>query len=359
MFRNKVLCTALLVLSMALPAFAQSPNLISEDMIVTNTVNYDMHTVERGSIESPFSVNGDIHLSYTYYLTHEANGLTFVEYKVKRNDVVKAGDVLAVFDSNVDEVELARQQKELERTQEALELERASRREAIDEMYMSLLDVPAGYERALLELRIERAEIAFEQYVYQKETDIENIRMRIEAMEAQRAESLIVAPVDGIIDRTMTRRAGDRIYRDEVMVVMYSTDGVLIRVNNKQGKLRYGMPVEISAGNGSKKQIIPGRVVSADQLLPEAQKTEYAYIMPEYYDPATTPIDNLKVSGNSVHLENVIQIPRKAVKLEMSKNYVMKLSDGITQKRYIQALSRPTYVMVFQGLEAGEQIIIE
>ena len=359
LFRNKIMTAAALCLCLSMTpvwASAQSVNLIPEDMIVANTANYNTSKVEKGEMQIDFSVNGKIYLPHTYELYPEVGGLKFVEYTVERGDMVQKGDVLAVFSSNVDEVLLSEKKLQLERTRDAYELECKSRREAIDEMHMSLLGVRDSYDAQMMKLKIEREELAFEQYMWQAETNLDAIMREIEDLESQREDSVITAPVDGIIEKTITKRAGNRVYRDELMIVMYRTDGVLVEVDNKMGNLRYGMEVEITVGNINK-QSIPGRVVGADYMLPESQQTGLVYVQPDYYDPASTPISNPRVTGKSLWLDNVLSIPRTAMKLETGKNYVMKYEDGITKKRYINALLIRQNVLVLQGLEPGEEII--
>jgi len=359
MFRNKI-CLIIILCLIAVPfrASAQSPNLISEDMIVSNSVNYDMVSAEYGVIEQTFSIKGDVYLPYTYELYPKIGGLKFEGYKVSRDDVVKAGDILAVFTSDVDEVALQEKKLLLERTIDAFALEKESRQAAIDEMYMTLLEVHDSYDAQMLKLKIERAELDFEMYIWRTENEINDIQRAIDEFEEQRADSVITAPVDGIILKTLSRKPGDRIARDELMITMYRTDGALIQVNNKMGNLRYGMPVEIRAGNINS-QSIPGRVVGADYMLPEKQQTDMVYVKPDYYDAQKTPTTNIKVSGTTVWLENVLTIPRTAVSLESGKHYVLKFSEGMARKRYIDAELIRQQVMVLQGIEPGEEIIAD
>lgn len=350
-----ILCMCLLPAN----ALAQSVNLISEDLIVSNTVNYEMSPVEYGTLVQEMSVSGEIYLPYTYKLYPEVGGLTFVEYTVERGDVVKAGDVLAVFESTVDEVALTEKKLSLERARDAFEMGQESRLEAIDAMYLKLLNEKDSYQAQMLKLELNRAELALEQYIFQQEAAIEQIEAAIEEIEEQRAESLIVAPVDGIIERTLTRRAGDRIARDDVMIILYQTDGVLVKASNKAGTLRYGMEVTITVGNGSKAQSIPGRVVGEDLRIPAGQQTGYAYVKPDYYDPDSMPTVNPRVTAKAVYLENVLLIPRSAVSLDAGRYYIMELSEGVTRKRYINAFINRQQVWVLQGLEHGEEIIVD
>ena len=361
MFRNKLRTAAALWLCLSLAsaqASVQSPNLISEDMIVSNTTNYNTCVTEYGVLEEEFSASGDIFLPYTYELYPKADGLKFEKFTVERGDVVRKGDVLAVFSANVDEVALEEKRLELERAQETSALELRSRQEAIDGMYMELLEIKDSYDAQMLKLKIRREELALEQYAWQAETEIENIRRSIDAFEEERAESVITAPADGIIERTLTKRAGDRIAQGEPMLIMYRTDSALVEVRNKMGNLRYGMEVEITVGNINK-QTIHGRVVGADYMLPEGQRTDTVYVKPEYYDPVTTPIDNPRVTGKTVWLDNAMTLPRKAVSLESGRHYVTKYEDGMARKRTINASLIRQQVLVLQGLEAGEEIILD
>lgn len=359
MCRNKkILAAAMTLCLMGSSALAVSANLISEDKIVSNTVNYEMYTAEKGTMERKVSLSGEVFLPYTYNLCPEADGLKFESYAVKRGDMVRAGDVLAVFSSNVDEVSLAEEKLRLERTQDAFDAETESRQAEIDGMQLSLLSLRDSNEIRMSELKIRRAELSLEQYIYQTEAEIQDIQKRIDDLEAQRADSCMLAPVDGIIHKIITRKAGDRIYRNETMIVMYSTAGALVQVKNSQGALRYGMEVEITVGN-LKRQSIPGTVVSADQMLPASQKTGYAYIKPAYYDPMSTSVENPKVSASTIFLDNVLLVPRSALGLESGRYYVTQLSDGVPGKRYVNAFVGNDYGWVIQGIEPGDEVIAD
>lgn len=360
MCRNKwalALCLCLCLSSVN--ARAQSDNYMAPDSLETGVVTMEMALATYGTLAQETSANGEVYLPHTYKLCPEADGLTFVEYTVNRNDVVQAGDVLAVFESSVDEAALEEKKRLLSRTRDAFEQEKVRRQDAIEAQYLALLSLQDGYEARMAQLSLKRAEIDFERYVFQQTAAIEDIESAIEAMEAERRESLIVAPVDGIIDRTLSRRVGDRIGRDEIMVIMYSTEDALLKVSNKMGTFRYGMPVTITAGTGTKAQTLTGRVVGEDLKLSDGQKTGIAYIKPDYYDPVTTPTDNIKVFANTKYLENVLMIPRNAIAMASGKQYVTQWRDGVAQKKYIQAFVNRQQAWVLRGLDAGEGVIAD
>ena len=117
-FRKRAIC---FVCAMALAggsALAESESLISSDLIQAETANYETAQVRMGTYERSYSSGASEYYPYTYQLRYEGNGAKFGEYTVSRGDMVKAGDVLATFTLEEDEVALSSLQLSLVRAQE-------------------------------------------------------------------------------------------------------------------------------------------------------------------------------------------------------------------------------------------------
>ena len=351
-----VLCLCLV----AAPACAESPSLISEEMIKAETVNYETYTVETGTYEKEVTAQASEYYPYTYSLRYEGMTGKFVEYKVSRGDTVKAGDVLAVVAVQTDGVNLMSKQTELSRMKTELEEQTRLRREEIEEMLDGRAEIADPWQRELETLRIQRAQVALEQYTYQQERAIGMLEEEIAEIEEELSENTVVASIDGVIIDVVHKREGDRVYTNEVLVEMYSTDGMLLRIKNEYGDFRYGMKVQIAVGPVQSRTYLEGRVVGADTLIPEAERKGYAFVaIDTEFDPAlklTIPY----VTAKTQYIENVMLVPKKGAKLEGGKYFVTKLTDGAVQKRFVNyVMQNVQHLWILQGLEPGETIIIE
>lgn len=360
MLKNKIAIWLLLV-CLTFSTLAESDSLLSAENIESETQSHDTYTVEPGTYEKTASTNGTVFYPHTYQLRFDVNDAKFVEYKVKRNDEVKKGDVLAVFSLPGDKVTLATKQLSLDNAIAELESGTLSRQESIDELMEQFASVTDPYERQILSLRVQRAEIALEQYVYQQELKIAELQETVSELEEELTTTTLVAPADGIISELQFKRTGDRISSNEILITLYSTDDLLIEVDNSNGYFRYGMEVTVDVGRPKNRTSLTGHVVGSDEALPESRKNKLVYVALDDYE-YDDEIDFLQISvyGVSQSLENVVIIPRRSATLNDGKYYVRKLVDGQIQKRYINyGMQNTSHIWVLQGLDAGETIITD
>jgi len=343
-------------------AYAQSPNLISEEMIIAETVNYaKTAVVEEKVFERSYNASASEYYPYTYTLGVDVNNASFVEYHVTRRQEVHAGDVLATFTLDIDDQRLTSTQLALERAQRDYEEGIAQRLEEIDQLLEKQLEVRDPYERELMNLRIKRARLSCEQYCYQQESLIESYQEQLEEMHNENSQTQLIAPVDGIVSDLTFKRAGERVYANETLVTLYREEGMLMAIDNRNLNFRYGMPVTVTSGAKTNLQTFQGRVVAADDLVPESRRQGYALIELAPVAPGEEPrFSRLSVCGVSQYLENVMVIPRRCAKLNGGKYYVECLVNGSPQKRCVNiGLMNNTDTWILQGLAPGDVVIAD
>lgn len=359
MSRISALLALLLCLCMTV-SLAESDSLIAEELIKADSVNYDAAALESGLYERTFSASADEYFPHTYTIRYTGGGARFGEYLVTRGDEVKEGDRLAVLLQEGDEVALAEAKLELQRANEAMESETDSRREQIADMEQALLDVQDSLQQEIMKLRIARADVELEQYRDRQARTIAAIEESIAELEAAGQDDYLLAPADGVILSTEYRFKGQQIGSGEALISFYRTDGMLMRVDNTSGNLRYGMEVGVEVGaNNKSRKVLPGRVVGADDLLPIAERRNYAYIA--FENPDGLKLTRPKAVGASVSVENVALVVRRAVSMDGGKHFVTVLRDGVPQKRFINCVmvSGVPNAWVLQGLEPDDRIIVE
>ena len=358
---NAALLSLLLLLLPFSGALAQSENLISEDMIKTETVNYSKTALlEKTAFEKRSSGSGAEYYPYTYTLRCDVSGAKFVKFTVNRKQQVKAGDVLVVLSMEVDEVALASKRMDLKNAQEAYEQQKVERQEAIEEMLKQLSLTQDRYEREMQTLRIQRTRVATEQYCYQQECLIADLQEAISEFEAEMQQTVVTAPVDGVVTELFFKRAGDRVNKGENLITIAREDGMLLKIKDNNGRFRYGMPVEITFGPAKSRKVVTGRVVGEDSMLPAERQKGLVYVRMDPYEDDGTRMVQPSISGAEKFVDGVICINRRAAILDGGKHYVSKLEDGIVRKRYINiAMQSSTQFWVLQGLEEGETIIID
>jgi len=280
---------------------------------------------------------------------------------VRRGSEVKAGDVLATFTLNSDDIALPTRQLELERAIEDRESRVSAMQENIAALNEQLAVAADSFESEILSLRISRSELELEQYIYLQDRTIASLQAEIANLEATQSMDSIIAPVDGVIASVASKREGDAVSSGEVLITMYSTESMLIRVEDLSGDFRYGMDVSIEVGPTKGRTTISGHVVASDSILPDAYARGFAYIqLDPYEDDGSLRLSSPLARGNTEYLENILLIPRKAAVLEEGKYYVTLLVDGRPQKRYINhIMNTSSYSWVVQGLSEGDVVILD
>ncbi len=360
MSRNKRRAARLIALLLMLRAAGALAELISPDQIVADEVKYKTCVAELGEYVRSFSISGSEYYPLVAAVRYRGDTATYAETLVKRGQAVKAGDPLFRVVVQYDEVHMAELEMAYARAQESFEQGKTDRLAAIDELQRSLAAEPDEYARRMGALRLKRLNVALEQYIYQQEYALETRRMELEELNERHGRGVVTAPMDGVITDLTYLREGDRVWDGMTLCRMSSEEVLLIAV--KDSRLRYGMAVKLEIGPNKNKVETTGRVVAATDVLRNAAVSDYALV--ELDDPelaATLNLRNIKVVFDSVRLENVLLVQRKAVVLAGGKYVVTKLtSDGVTQKRFVtQALSNPEKVWVLQGLEPGDTVIID
>ena len=360
MLRNKLILLLVLCLSCA-SAVAESPNIISDEMIQTETVNYSKTAVvEMGQFIRESNASCTEYYPYTYELAAEIDNASFLEYHVARGRKVKKGDVLAEFVLDVDEAACASVKLTLERTQKNYQNDVVKKREEIADMLKEQSAIRDSYERELMTLEIKRAQVAFEQYCYQQECSIARLTEQLAELEEDNGNCYLYAPCDGVVTAVNYKREGEKVYSSEVLVTMHREDSMLFHINNNSLYFRYGMPVTVSIGAKNDVKLYQGRIVAADNILPQNRRLGHAFIQLEPFEGEKPRMVRVTANAVTEYLDNVIVVPRKAVALDGGKDYVECLVNGNVQKRFVNAgFSNTAGVWVLQGLDAGETIILD
>ena len=346
-----------LLLALLLPG-ALGEDLLSGDALKPEEVNYRTETVRRGVYEKTVSGTASVVYPITCQVTYEYSQARFLEYAVSRGDAVRAGDVLARFRMTGSEAEMARLELSLTRGQEAMERELSARDEAIAAATAALETCdPAQREKQALLLRwleVERA-----QYANRQNYQLELQRQAVAAARAALTADVLRAPVDGVVADLTPKKQDEAILAGEPLVTLQcDTDVMLLRLDNRAGSFRYNMPVTVTAGGRFDGVTLSGRVVASDDVVPEGRRMGAAYVRLDPY-AGDIPLGNLQVSAAGIRVEDVALVSRRAVTQEEGKDCVIKLTDGMSQKRFVNVgHANTTDMWILQGVCEGETLIL-
>lgn len=351
----------ILLLTLCLGA-ARAEELIDPDAIVPETAKYRTAEIVRGDYEETAQAGASEVYPLTYRARYEGAEARFVRFLVKKGDEVKEGDAIAEVSVNASTVSLQESELTLQRTREVYEEGLVSRQEALSQAQSAVTAAQDEFTREAARLALERLRLEVEKYRYEQERSIAQQEESIEETRERFENTLITAPADGIISDLPSYKEGEPIYSGWTMASLYSTDKLLLRVKNENGRFRYNLPVTVETGVAKSRVTVTGRVVATDLLLSAADRTEnVAYIeLDAQYDPNELVVRNSQATCQTVLVRDVLLVPRAALTLEAGNYFVNRLTDGRVEKRFVNSrLSSTTEQWLLQGLEEGELVILD
>lgn len=310
-------------------------------------------TLQKGSVSHEFSQKGYLAYPRQEWICNPVVYGTayFGELMVNINQPVKKGEVLFTLRVKADEVELARNEKRLQRERERL---------------AQLQKEDPEKNKKAIEARQET---------------IAELEKLIGEMKKDFAITQVKAPYDGIVtDLSMElwRRSlqdGDLLKSNQALVMLSRQDTNYIIVEDKNGMLSYGHQANITySGADGTQRTTGGTVVTLNKasVSEELFGEGYALIRVSSEDAREMAgsISNgegwwsrnlYDVSVNTRKMENVVLVPRKAVVSYGSVTYVkLKQKDGsVLYQSFVAGGSDNTNYWVAEGLTEGMEVCIE
>ena len=362
MLKNKLIPALLLMICMLLTSCVEhsaDKNLLPEKPVIPEQGNYQIVAAEMGVYKK--EVFGSASVNYPIFaeLTLDSGNALLQEIKVKNNQKVKKGDVLAVFTMDGSAAEQTELQLKLQRKEEEYEQGKAARLAAISAAKANLSAL-SSHQLEIAKLELEKQEIFYEQYVYQTEREIASIKASLDALMEKQKNNTLVAPFDGIIKSVASHLVGNKVEAREVIISMYSEDGFCLRVSNAGDKLRYGMEVSIEVGRAGGKKRYTGVVVSAPNILSSSTSQADAYILVNESVASEDFQKSITYYADTEYLENVLIVDKAATSMEDGRVYVNILEDDTVKKRYVtQGLASIDICWILDGLKDGQLLIVE
>lgn len=278
----------------------------------------------------------------------------FEKYLVSIGDEVKAGDVLAQFRKEKDEVKFARLELALDKAKQAMSEGVRQRQERLDRLRSDLELISDPYEKELAELTLEYYETELEQYRYQQQKNVDRQRTALDEANADLNDIELIAPIDGYVSDVTRYSQGDYVSSGSFFVNIQQRDVQLLSIPKKAAAfslLRYNLPVSISFQS---KQLT-GRVIYAGDAIPLAGKTDAVYIELDR-EHSDIQLRYASMTCDLMGLGNIAIIPRDFLKIDRNGNTFVYLSvDGKSQRRYVQCLYQDSdYAVIPMGLSEGD-----
>lgn len=322
-----------------------------------------------GSLYKEFTMSAEVSYVRKTVVRLEQDGAQYVETCVSAGQTVQAGDVLAVFRGQGDELRLTAIAQELARleteTQDAL-YDLDKQREQLLEQREQVAGTPDGYSTyrdsvscQVIDMQLERLELQRQQIELRAAERERALKAERRELQSAGTRIEIVAPEDGVVGQVQYLTAGAQCARGQAVVTLYDPDEFLLMAGEGlTGALRVGQRVEVEYGRFNQRTRLAGTVVAADSALSERYRTGLSAVrLDEPIDPQL--LLSVTVYSAQLSLDGVPVLPRSAVLYDGGMPYVNLVQDGAVSRRNV--LIGPndgTSIMVLAGLDPGMPVAV-
>lgn len=337
-----------------------------------NDAIYDMATVEIKNVSRESMITAKFHIPAQRSLTFKRDYGRLKGVYVEPGQRVNKDDVLAEIIFDQAELQTEREQfmiKFRQFEQRFINDDDAWKNNIAKQRDSFSNDMDEA-EAEIHQLKLMKMELEYERFLYNSERAREDYQKQLKEIDERLEGEQILAPYDGIISYTNSSKNGTLIRNWMRMATIIDDSEVQIIMTGPIDILRFGDVFEAQSSRNEDLNFTV-RVVS-DPIVQENRLGQYDYLaepvdlaqlrsVAEASASTLVAFYNLSFTVNPVAFEmnNVLVVPRDAVKQEDQKNFVYIYEDGTMKKRYVQTgLLLFAEIQIISGLEAGQVVLI-
>lgn len=280
--------------------------------------------------------------------------------------LVKKDQPLMSYTVPVDELAIEEKEMSIKKNEETFKKMSEQKEQDIAKNVSKLMTMDGtSIEAQILNLNIQKMQIAYEQYKYQTQKSLDKQKEELEELKADQGLKYIKAPFDGIIYGYDNRlKKNEILEHDQSVIYMADINSAVFGAESAgASRMWYNLEVEINPIVNRKEstQSIKGKVVAIDSLLNGEATTGMVYIKPDSFtSEMVSPQQSANITTDAIVVKDVLLIPSKAVKSDRDLKYVYILdSAGEEHKQYISGRDNGSETWVYNGLSEGQEIVIE
>lgn len=312
--------------------FPKEEQVLAPPPIKSTKVTYDVIEPKMGDIEKAIRGVGYFVSISQFDLAFKYRGGHVKAVHVKPGDKVKQGDVLIELDTDNLETQIRQQELQLQKAQNSYDSLKAE------------MEINGGGNKA----QLENARI-----------DLEMVRLQLDDLKQQLMKSKLVSPVSGIVDYIDPAKVGE--YVDAYRTLVRIGDPTKMQLEYKEDKISFfelGMKVDVEIA-GKK---FEGKVVMNPSNVPEnadRSRTMVVRIQIDKLPPEVAIGDSANIRLTLQKKQNVLVLPKNAVRTFNGRKYVPILEDGLKKERDVElGIENETEVEIVKGLKEGEKVIV-
>ncbi|AEE95646.1 efflux RND transporter periplasmic adaptor subunit [Mahella australiensis] len=304
-------------------------------------IEYDLYEVKKDTITTELRGNGTFVSTKDYSLSFKNTSGRLKSINVKLGQEVKKGVVVAELDTGdlenrIKQQELSVKKAKLLLDQNQIELERLK---------------SSGADQ----YQVDKAK----NDVAMAQIDVDMANLQLQGLRIERERAKLLAPVNGTVVYIAKVNAGDPISAYQTLVQIADPSSLQLSYEtNDASKFQVGMKATVKIDSKDYQGIVVAMPASVDpELREEMQNKIYLEVKNRPADVKMGDMADFTII--TAKKENVIVVPRNAVKNYMGNDYVEILEGGSKKERYIEkGLQTPTMVEVVDGLKEGDKVIL-
>lgn len=287
-----------------------------------------------------------------------------VEVFRSKDDLVEKGDVIASIKYKIDEIELLRLKLELSRKEEAFHGSSKEKEVELQQLKVKMEAEENSEVKKEIKSNYESLKTSYDAFRKEELMNLELLREEVTSYEAKNEIGYIYAPITGIISEVAQLKPGDLLYPNQEIGRINDTETTFLSIEDEKGIFRYNMEVELVVTNKGNTKDSPieyykGVIISGSNLVQNSLKQPIALI--ELIDGNIDDLRDktIKATGKIKYMEEVLLVDKRTVNFDRKSPYVMEYMDGKVYKRnFINAGFDPYNYMIFKGLEEGMEVIL-
>ena len=304
----------------------------------------------------------------TIYIDDEDAVLDAV--KVKKDQKINKGDVLAVYHVETSKTKLQKEKILVQQARANYESGLSNLQNALSQAENELMTVKNAAEKKIKQLEIKKQKEEIANYKKGEKDVIDQEKNYVQLVRRQNKTKL-VAKKSGVVTSTGKEYVGDEIDASKKIVEMRSNNKWVLKVKDPDSKLRYNMDVSVRLGKNMKdyQNEVKGKVITAADITGVEETDEsgdnIVYVEVSSADKKKYNFEksNVYVYAVSFAVKDALVVDAEAINQEAvefsNKLYVNVLENGKIHKRYIVSnYNTETEYLVEQGVSAGQTLAI-